>query len=170
MNALKLLTSYAIGILILPLILLFTKRGATKLRWFDGYFGNKIDTINGDTAYQTNQALTFPIKYLPRYWWCAIRNPSHNYAFQLGATGEIVATFKTKDSPHTLGSYRASVMLSDATVHTFHYGVYKYPFINRYFRYAIGTKLWGNDKVGDKIDRVYALSVLPFITKETAGL
>ena len=53
MKAIKAITLWLTGFIILPFILAFTPKGAKKLRWLDGVYGNKSsDGLDGDAGYQ----------------------------------------------------------------------------------------------------------------------
>ncbi len=176
MKALKTLLMMGLGIIILPFILWRTPKDVSRLAYLDRYFGNSTTGIRGDYKWYPKWATAqggFIAKY-PRYYWLAIRNPAFNYRYEvIGAHGTLLK-IERKGRPHQLGSYRvkALVQQSDGKLAEvrFTYGVYKYPFIDRYFRYAFGHKLWEREAVGDKVDLIYGMSVLPFIEKDTAGV
>jgi len=71
------------GLFVLPIILLFTPRGATRLRWLDGIYGNKYDGLDGDAGYQAR------VRVFRRYRWLALRNPVNNLLRRFGPNGTL---------------------------------------------------------------------------------
>jgi len=160
-----------IGLFILPIILRFTPE-KEELRWLNSVYGNAQDGTGWD--FGSNPAITQPDNWFtrkfPRYYWLTIRNAAHNLSIRLAGNGVVEEVFRSKPNPHTRGKYYAWVKIDGLKYH-FYYGVFKYPFVPVYFRYAFGTKIWGSVKAGDVLTtQGFAISVLPFISKKTAGL
>jgi len=217
----QLIFAYIIGTILVPLSVLVTKRGSFKMRLFDGWYGNKIDGIEGDSHYtrRVNTKSAFMISQsfgwgmalghtilfswlCPLAWyqvfagltliyfclcyliyksssygkwlmrtinWAAIRNPAHNLAFKLGASGKIVYIERSGIVNKGGQAYKVKAMTDDGKNHFFYLGYHKVPFMDRHTRISIGAKIWANYKLGDEIERVYALSFLPFYDMKGIG-
>jgi len=88
MKAIKAISLWLAGFFILPFILAFTPKGAKKLRWLDGIYGNKSsDGLDGDAGYQAR------VHRFRRYRWLAMRNPINNYLRSLGPNGTVASYF-----------------------------------------------------------------------------
>jgi len=181
MKAITLLVAYFGGILLLPILLLITKKDAIRLNLLDSVYGNSVDGLGGD--FGTNPMITMPDNFLtkafPRYYWLAIRNPAHNLGLSYGAHGIIKEVWRNKDDEHTAGNYKSWVILQgDSTKRVFRYGHIKVG--PKYIRYAFGPKIWALNpavhigsgdvlaagdkyrnywKPGDRISEGYAMSV-----------
>jgi len=79
------------GLFLLPVILLFTPHGASKLRWLDGIYGNRYDGLEGDAGYQAR------VKLFRRYRWLALRNPVNNLLRRFGPNGTMQRIKKVKN-------------------------------------------------------------------------
>jgi len=57
MKAIKAILWYLAGFIIVPVLCLITPKGATKWRYLDSVYGNRYDSIDGDTAYKAKVTL-----------------------------------------------------------------------------------------------------------------
>jgi len=84
------ITAMVAGLFIIPVLLLITPNGRSKLRLLDNVYGNSADGLSGDSLYQSNQAMRWYVKPFARYNWLAIRNPANNLLrHKLNAEGTI---------------------------------------------------------------------------------
>lgn len=81
---------FLFGLIILPIAVLFrlpnrnlnqeSNQERFKWKWIDKIYGNVYDGF-GDSPYKRDHPKD---TYFSRLWWCAIRNPTHNFLIRKG--------------------------------------------------------------------------------------
>jgi len=84
MKHLKAALWYIAGFVLVPISLSQTAQNSHKLRWLDSIYGNKIDGIDGDSAYKAK------VSTLRRFRWTQLRNPINNLLRAYGANGTVM--------------------------------------------------------------------------------
>jgi len=133
-KAIKALTMYLAGFVIVPILCLVTKQGANRWCWLDGIYGNKVDSINGDSAYKAKVATA------RRFRWCQLRNPINNYLRSLGPNGAI--QYIDIYSPYAMS----------ITVNGVHYRFSQTVIIPGKLYWWWGYKLLDDPRTGSKVD------------------
>jgi hypothetical protein len=67
-----------LGLVIVPIALLFTPRKATNLPRWAWLWDNDVDGLNGDSGWQDKHPETYS-SFFWRFWWLAIRNRTTNF-------------------------------------------------------------------------------------------
>ena len=68
-----------------------------KNSWFDSFFGNSEDGLDGDVPYKAKYR---SLNWWTRYNWCAFRNPIHNLALRQGVN-EVIIDYVWKGNRYT---------------------------------------------------------------------
>jgi hypothetical protein len=90
------------GFIIVPVLCLITPKHERCWRWLDSIYGNKIDGIDGDSAYKAK------VRVARRFRWSQLRNPINNLLRRFGPAGvvesvEISDTYQRKLIKATIG-------------------------------------------------------------------
>jgi hypothetical protein len=75
-----------------PIIDVVTPKDYKKWRYLDSVYGNPVDGIEGDSAYQAK------VKLLRRFRWCQLRNPLNALLRSYGPNGEIESYIETESA------------------------------------------------------------------------
>jgi len=81
MKAIKAILWYLAGFIIVPVLCLVTPKGTSKWRYLDAVYGNRYDSIDGDTAYRAK------VSMFRRFRWSQLRNPINNLLRAYGPCG-----------------------------------------------------------------------------------
>jgi len=75
--------AWFLGLFIVPLLCLITPKHERCWRWLDSIYGNKVDGIDGDSAYKVK------VRIARRFRWSQLRNPINNLLRSFGPSGVV---------------------------------------------------------------------------------
>ena len=70
-----------LGFIIVPYLCMVTPAGSRQWKYLDRIYGNPIDPLDGDLAYQAK------VTFMRRFRWSQLRNPINAYLRSLGPCG-----------------------------------------------------------------------------------
>jgi hypothetical protein len=151
-----------IGLIIVPIALLFTgtlKNNLPKWAWF---WGNDEDGLQSPSL-DKDEHFTTPGSYLDRLYWLAIRNPACNFSRYIGYSQSDVISIETLREGEMDKSSMASI------VHTKNGKSYPFIYIAKplfngywlYFKYG-----WKNWMVGNANAKIIQFALYPQIRKQ----
>lgn len=98
MKAIKAIFWWLLGFVIVPYLCMVTPLGSRKWKYLDHIYGNPIDPLGGDLAYQAK------VTFLRRFRWSQLRNPINAYLRSLGPYGIVESVSHTKHTTYaTIG-------------------------------------------------------------------
>lgn len=111
---------------------------ARKYSWAEKIWGNDIDSMDGDAAYQNNEGKFWLRRPWPSFWWSVVRNPANNFSRLLGPKG-------------TISNIEKRGHLTIAVVDGKKYWLFYTP--DWLFMFKIGYKLWGDHRIGSYFEQ-----------------
>lgn len=120
-----------LGFIIVPFLCLATNIGERKWKYLDHIYGNPIDPLDGDLAYQAK------VTFLRRFRWSQLRNPINACLRSIGPYGIVTSISYSK---HT----------TFATIGSEDYYFTQYPIFGLYL--WLGYKLLDDPRIDSKLE------------------